>query len=216
MLTTDDVLILIFLSRVKNFEYDYWTVSKRRENYISSFWLILFSSWILFYRSYFFWIWQVFLSSQYRLSDLLVRRNTYFLLYLRKTQHIQLQIVYENRSKMTNLLFDQIELLLLKTNLKINLWSNLHPDKKKQLKDESVVERRVPSQLRRRIGLPVWRDPSATLKQDVSGNSRERSEEVSILNRYRDDEALRSILKKLTDTRNLKTLHLKYYQISIM
>ena len=41
-------------------------------------------------------------------------------------------------------------------------------------KRESAAERRTPSPLRRRKGPPVWRDPSATLEQDVSGNSGER------------------------------------------
>ena len=48
------------------------------------------------------------------------------------------------------------------------------------VKRESAAERRVPSQVRRRKEPPVWRDPSATLEQDVSGNWRERSEEISI------------------------------------
>ena len=46
-------------------------------------------------------------------------------------------------------------------------------------------------------GPPVWQDPSATLEQDVSGNSRERSEEVSILGSKPDGEALRSITKQV-------------------
>ena len=57
-------------------------------------------------------------------------------------------------------------------------------------------------------------DPSATLEQDVSGNSRERSEEVSILGSNPDGEALRSIINKLSDVRNLKDLHLKHYHMS--
>ena len=47
------------------------------------------------------------------------------------------------------------------------------------LKRGSSAIRRVPTPLRRRNGPPVWRDPSATLEQDVSGTSRERSEDVS-------------------------------------
>ena len=49
------------------------------------------------------------------------------------------------------------------------------------LKHESSAIRRVPTPLRRSKGPPVWRDPSATLEQDVSGTSRERSEDVSSL-----------------------------------
>ena len=41
-------------------------------------------------------------------------------------------------------------------------------------KRESAAERRIPTHLRRRKGPPVWRDPYATLEQDVSGTSRER------------------------------------------
>ena len=76
-------------------------------------------------------------------------------------------------------------------------------------KRDSAAECRTPAQLRRRKGPPVWRDPSATLEQDVSGNSRECSEEVSILGRNPDGEALRNIINKLSDERNLRDLHLK-------
>ena len=47
----------------------------------------------------------------------------------------------------------------------------------------------------------------------MSGNSRERSEEVSILDRIPDGEALRSIINKLSDKRNLRDLHLKHYAV---
>ena len=77
-------------------------------------------------------------------------------------------------------------------------------------KRESATERSVPTQLRRRKGPPVWRDPSATLEPDVSGNSRERSEEVWILGRNPDGEAFRNIINKLSDERNLRDHHLKH------
>ena len=54
--------------------------------------------------------------------------------------------------------------------------------------------------------MQFWRDPSAPLEQDVPGNSRERSEEVSILVRNPDREALRNIINKLSDERNLRDL----------
>ena len=79
---------------------------------------------------------------------------------------------------------------------------------------ESAAERSIPTPLRRRRGPPVWRDPSATLEQDAPGNSRERSEEVSILGRNPDGEALRSVTKKLSDGRTLRDLHLKHYHMS--
>ena len=71
-------------------------------------------------------------------------------------------------------------------------------------KRDSAAERSSPTRLRRRKGPPVWRDPSATLAQHVSGNSRKRSKEVSILGRNPEGEALRNIINKLTDERNLK------------
>ena len=43
----------------------------------------------------------------------------------------------------------------------------------------------------------------------MSGNSRERSEEISILVRNPDGEALRNIISKLSDERNLRDRHLK-------
>ena len=71
-------------------------------------------------------------------------------------------------------------------------------------KRDSAAERSIPTSLRRRKGLPVWRDPSAPLEQDVSGNSRERPQEVSILGRNPDGEALRNIINNLSDERNLR------------
>ena len=72
------------------------------------------------------------------------------------------------------------------------------------MKRESAAERRIPTQVRRRTGPPVWRDPSATLEQDVSGNSRERSEEVSMLVGQKSRrEGLRNHINKLSDERNL-------------
>ena len=82
------------------------------------------------------------------------------------------------------------------------------------LKPESCAIRRVPTPLRRRRGPPVWRDPTATLEQDVSGTSRERSEDVSSLGRKPDGEALQKIINKLSDVRNMKDLHLKHYHMS--
>ena len=48
-------------------------------------------------------------------------------------------------------------------------------------KRQSAPERRVPAQLLKWKEPPVWRDPTATREPAVSVNSRERSEEVSIL-----------------------------------
>ena len=48
----------------------------------------------------------------------------------------------------------------------------------------------------------------------MSGNSRERSEEVSIFSRNPDGEAIRNIIHKLTDERNLRDIHLKHNHMS--
>ena len=56
----------------------------------------------------------------------------------------------------------------------------------------------------------MWRDPSATLEQDVSGTSRERSEDAWSLGKNSDGEALQNIVNKLSDVGNLKNLHLKH------
>ena len=47
-------------------------------------------------------------------------------------------------------------------------------------KRESTAHRRVPALVRRGKGPPVLRDPCTTVEQDVLGDPRERSEEVSI------------------------------------
>ena len=70
------------------------------------------------------------------------------------------------------------------------------------------------AQRQKRKGPPTWQDPTATLEQEVSGDSHERSEDVSILGRKAEGEALRNIINKLSDERNLKDLHLKHYHMS--
>ena len=81
-------------------------------------------------------------------------------------------------------------------------------------KRESAAERRTCANLLKRKGRPVWRDPSTTQDQDVSGNSREGSEEVSILGKNPDGEALSKVINKLLDERILRDLHLKHYHMS--
>ena len=87
--------------------------------------------------------------------------------------------------------------------------------KKKLVKEkcDPAADHRIPAPVRRE-GPPIWQDPSATLEQDVSQNLRERPEEVSILDRKADGEALRNIVNKLSDERNSRDLHLKNYQMS--
>ena len=59
--------------------------------------------------------------------------------------------------------------------------------------------------VRRKKGPPIWQDPTATLEQEVSGDSRERAEDASILGRNADSEALRNMINKLSEERNLRT-----------
>ena len=63
-------------------------------------------------------------------------------------------------------------------------------------------------------GPPVWQDPTATLEQEVSGDSRERAEDASIFGRKAEGEALRNIVNKLPDERNLRDRHLKHHRMS--
>ena len=48
----------------------------------------------------------------------------------------------------------------------------------------------------------------------MSRDSREREEDTSIWGKKSDGDALRNIINKLSDERNLKDLHLKHYQMS--
>ena len=82
------------------------------------------------------------------------------------------------------------------------------------LKRESSAIRSDPTPLRRRKAPSVWRDSSATLEQDASENSPERSEHISGLGKKSDGEALQKISRKLFDVRNLKHLPLKHYHMS--
>ena len=59
------------------------------------------------------------------------------------------------------------------------------------------------------MGPPVWQDPTAFPR-----DSRERAEKTSILGKKAEGEALRNIVNKLPDERNLKDLHLKLYLMS--
>ena len=93
----------------------------------------------------------------------------------------------------------------------------VQPTSRKEIveeKRESVEKSKVPAQVRRRKGPPVWQDPSTTLEQDVSGNSRERSEEGSIWSKNHDGEALSRIANKLSDGRNLRDIRMKHYHLS--
>ena len=68
--------------------------------------------------------------------------------------------------------------------------------------------------VRRTEGPPVWQDPTAILEQEVSGDSRERAEDASVLGRKAEGEALRNIISKLSEERNLRDLHLKHNHMS--
>ena len=61
---------------------------------------------------------------------------------------------------------------------------------------------------------PAWQDPTAFLEQEVSRNSRERAEDTSIFGGKAEGEALRNIMSKLSEERNLRDLHLKHYHMS--
>ena len=60
------------------------------------------------------------------------------------------------------------------------------------------------AQRQKRREPPVWQDPTAFLEQEVSRDSGERADEASIVGAKEEDEALRNIINKLSDERNLK------------
>ena len=72
------------------------------------------------------------------------------------------------------------------------------------LKRESSAIRSDPTPLRRRKRPPVWRDSSATLEQDASGNSPERSEDISGLGKS-DGEALQKFSQQVFGCSQLET-----------
>ena len=98
------------------------------------------------------------------MSGRLARRNVKLLLFRNENQHIQVVPSHSVSAEE-----DEDDKPLVQPS-----------SKEKAPKRESSAVRRVPTPIRRKE-LPVWRDPSATLEQDVSGTSRERSEDVSNL-----------------------------------
>ena len=63
-------------------------------------------------------------------------------------------------------------------------------------------------------GPSVWQDPTATLEQEVSGDSRERAEDTSMLGKKKaEGEVLHNIISKLSVERNLRDLNLKHYNL---
>ena len=79
----------------------------------------------------------------------------------------------------------------------------------------SVLPRPPPAEpVQRRKAPPEWQDPAATLEREVSGNSHGRTEDVSILSKKAQGEALRNIINKLFDESNLRDHHLKHYHRS--
>ena len=63
-------------------------------------------------------------------------------------------------------------------------------------------------------GPPVWQGPAATLEHEVSKDSRGRTEVTSFFHRKVESEALRNIINKLSEERNLRDLHLEHYHMS--
>ena len=60
----------------------------------------------------------------------------------------------------------------------------------------------------KRKGPPYWQNPTATLEQEVSRDSREQAEDTSILGKM---QALRNIFSNLSEERNLRDLCLKHH-----
>ena len=116
--------------------------------------------------------------------------------------------------KLINLVFVLTVLPFLKRKM-ISFWCNLHQEKNQWKNSVNLPQHaKFPAQLPRREGPPVCRDSSATLEQEVSGKSRERSEDASNLGKEAEVEAFRNIINYLSAERNLRDLHPKHYHMS--
>ena len=176
---------LIFSSSDETFGNYYWIGPKRRQNYMSVFWLILLSSWILYYGHIVLDLTSLAYQPKSRERSAHLKRHVTFALSEQKSAYpAHARELDED---------DDDKPLVCPDNVTASEDEDdeplVRPSSKTELikeKRDSAAERSIPTSLRRRKGLPVWRDPSAPLEQDVSGNSRERSEEVSILGRNSD------------------------------
>ena len=115
------------------------------------------------------WIWRAIRISQNRVSDPLTRRDMWPLPW-------QIKSVYPVHLPETD--EDDDDKPLVRSDRAADSEDEddkplVQPSSRKELekeKRESAAERRTPAQSLRRKGPPVWRDPTATLEQDVSGN----------------------------------------------
>ena len=61
---------------------------------------------------------------------------------------------------------------------------------------------------------PVWQDPAATLNMRYPRTRASEQEMPQFFGRKAEGEALRNIISKLSEERNLRDLHLKQYHMS--
>ena len=192
------------------FGYDCWAGSKRRQNYTSSFWLVLFSSWTLHNVTYCVGFDESCVPANIAWAICSPEETCNFCSIGAK---ISISSSHENwtddkppvRPDRTAVSEDGDE----DDQLLVQLASRDEP-----LKRESAAERRVPAQVRGRKELQSGEVHLPHLKRDVSGNSRERSEEFSGWCRNPDGEVLQNIINELSGVRNLKGLHLKHHHVS--
>ena len=124
VLETGDVPILFSLG------YDYWTGSKKRQNYKSRFCLVLFSNRILHNETYCVGLDEACASTKIAWPFCSPDETCNFCSIATKSQHMQIVPKNWMTTKMTSLLFAQITPLFLKTKMKIiNLCCILHPRK---------------------------------------------------------------------------------------
>ena len=107
----------------EEFGYDYWTVPKRRQNYMSSFWLVLFSSRILHNGTTCVGLDESCVPAKMAWAICSPEETCNFLSFKPKFS----KITHKNWTKreMIYLLFVQTVLPFLKTKM-ISLWCNLH------------------------------------------------------------------------------------------
>ena len=168
----------VFVSYEK-FGCDFWTASSRRQDYMPSFWLVFLSSWKF-------------------------HNGTYCVGPDESYKAACDKIEWSIRSPK-----ETCNLCQVRAKTSIYGSCSRHPWRWRwgwQTSCTSFETFRPPetAQRQKRKGPPVWKDPTAILEQQVSRTRANEKKDASILGKKSEGEALRNIVNKLSDERNLK------------
>ena len=176
---------------------------------MSCFWPALFSSWILCYGTYRLGFDESYVSAKSSERSTHPKRHVTFALTDKK--NLCAQFIHQSLMKMMtiNLLFVQIALPILKTKM-ISLWCNHHHEGTGERKawicrrtqnSCTVTKKKRTSSLARPIGHTATRcvrEFAWEIRRNI------------FFGKKPDGEALRNVINKLLDERNMRDLHLKY------